>query len=47
MTHEFEFNMFRWCEVLSRLGMWWWREDIIRGLNAKRSRDRRARDRKR
>lgn len=38
MTHEFHFNMLLWCEALSRTPMWWWREDIIKGLSRRRIR---------
>jgi hypothetical protein len=31
MTEEEDFEILRWCQVLARLGYWWWREDIIRG----------------
>lgn len=28
----FEFEMLVWCEALSHTEMWWWREDVIRGI---------------
>jgi hypothetical protein len=33
MTENLYDEYLRWAQTLGRLGFWWWREDICRGLN--------------
>lgn len=28
----FEFEMLVWAQALTRTEMWWWREDVIKGI---------------